>query len=81
MYIGRPGYLVLEFSSKDSYGVFSFQRSEDYTLCLTAPQGAPENLLADASIVLSGESSITEPALLVLGRLGDISYIEKTPVW
>jgi hypothetical protein len=79
--VGRPGYLVLEISITETFGVFDFESSEAYVLCLTESNGKPEGTLVGAQGTITLPYSLQLPALLMLGDLERYSTIEKVPVW
>ena len=79
--VGRPGLLVFEISSRETFGVFDFERSESYILCLTESEGKPEGTLVGMGGAISVPYSLQTPALLILGDLERYSAIEKIPIW
>jgi len=81
LYTDRPGFVVLKLSSRESFGFFNFEYSENYIFCLMDSEGKPTNFLANVSIALSVPVSIAEPTLLILGKLDSYSQVEKVPVW
>ena len=81
LYTNRPGFLVLKVSSRESFGFFNFEYSENYTFCLMDSEGKPADLLVDASATLSIPASISEPTALILGDLDSYSQVEKVPIW
>jgi hypothetical protein len=81
LYTVRPGFVILQLSSRESFGFFNFEYSENYIFCLMDSGGKATNFLADLSITLSVPVSIAEPTLLILGKLDAYSQIEKVPIW
>jgi len=83
-YVKRPALLVLQVADRQSFGVFSTERTEDYMLCVTASDaanGEPEVSIFDVSASSSFLASISEPAALLLGQLDVYSQVEKVPIW
>jgi hypothetical protein len=78
---GRPGVMVIELSSRRSFGVFSLELPEDYVICFAGSGTAPENNLAAVSRTVSVQGSLNALAWLFLGDLGNYSYVEKVPVY
>ncbi len=81
LYTGRPGFVLLQLSSRESFGFFNFEYSENYIFCLMDSGGKPTNFLAGLSITLWLPVSIAEPCALILGKLDSYSQVEKIPVW
>jgi hypothetical protein len=81
LFVGRPGYLVFEISSRETFGVFDLEYAERYVLCLTESKGQPEGLLVGMSGAIYVPYSLQTPALLILGDLERYATIEKVPIW
>ncbi len=81
MYVKRPAFLVFEVASRDSFGVFNIEFSENHVFCLMDSDGKPQNLLVGLSRTFSIPASISEPTALLLGYLDSYSQVENVPIW
>lgn len=81
-FVGRPGLMVIEVSSRRSFGVFNLELPEDYVFCFAGSDKAPESpTLAGTSRSVSIDGSFNELAWLFLGDLRKYSYVENVPVY
>jgi hypothetical protein len=83
-YVKKPDLLVLQLAERQSFGVFNIQLTENYMLCVTAPNaanGKPDVSIFDVSSSSSFMASISEPAALLLGELDGYSRMENVPIW
>jgi hypothetical protein len=81
-FVGRPGLMVIEVSSRKSFGVFNLEVPEDYVFCFAGSDKAPERpILAGASARVSPSASFNELAWLFLGNLGPYADVEHIPVF
>ena len=79
----RPVFLVLQFSEREDFGVFSLRISENNLLCLMDSGGSTMDFYVvpspSGSVWIS--SYIAEWRFLVLGDIGTYAAIENLPVW
>jgi hypothetical protein len=81
-FVGRPGLMVIEVSSRRSFGVFNLELPEDYVFCFAGSDKAPESpILAGASRSVHTDGSFNELAWLFFGNLGPYSYVENVPLY
>jgi uncharacterized RDD family membrane protein YckC len=81
LYFNRPSFLVFELATKDSYGVFNIETSENYVLCLMDSKSESDHLLVNLNGSLYFSASINEVTVLLLGDLRAYSQIENVPIW
>jgi uncharacterized RDD family membrane protein YckC len=81
MYVKRPAFLVFQVASRDSFGVFNIEFSENHAFCLMDSDGKPQNLLVGLSRTFSIPASMSEPTALLLGDLDSYSRVENVPIW
>lgn len=79
--VDRPGFLVMEVSTRKSFGVFDIDMPEDYVFCLAGSDSIPRDTLVGFSRHLDVEGSLNALAWLFLGDFGKYSYAEKVPVY
>ena len=81
-FVGRPGLMVIEVSSRKSFGVFNLDMPEDYVFCFAGSDKVPEGpILAGAFRSVSPDASFNELAWLFLGKLGTYADVEHIPVF
>lgn len=81
LYGDRPSFLVFELSTRESFGAFSIESSENYIYCLLDSEGERDHLLVDLNGSLYVPGSINEAIILLLGDLRTYSQLEKIPIW